>query len=49
LCKQEAINGANRVVDEDADDRKGGAGHLGKAFFSGKRNPAILSSLPSSL
>lgn len=31
---QAAMDGANKEVDEDADDRKGGAGHLGKIFMS---------------
>lgn len=31
---QHALDGANVEVDEKAEDRKGGAGHLGKMFLS---------------
>jgi len=31
---QAAMDGANKEVDEGGDDRKGGAGHLGKCFLS---------------
>jgi lysyl-tRNA synthetase class 2 len=31
---KKAMEGANRVVDEDADDRKGGSGHCAKTFLS---------------
>jgi hypothetical protein len=31
---KKVLEGANKEVDEGAEERKGGAGHLGKCFFS---------------
>lgn len=31
---KKVLQGANKEVDEDADERKGGAGKLGKCFYS---------------
>ena len=31
---KEVMAGANKEVDENAEERKGGAGHIGKCFFS---------------
>eukprot|EP00730_Choanoeca_flexa_P019681 TRINITY_DN9620_c0_g1_i1.p2 TRINITY_DN9620_c0_g1~~TRINITY_DN9620_c0_g1_i1.p2 ORF type:complete len:234 (+),score=83.67 TRINITY_DN9620_c0_g1_i1:1810-2511(+) len=39
---EKAMEGANKVVDEDADDRKGGAGHLGKALFSCNKKQVVV-------
>lgn len=41
------MEGANKKVDPDAEDRKGGAGDLGKIFFSaGDKNLAMIAHLP---
>ncbi|EGD73497.1 flagellar associated protein [Salpingoeca rosetta] len=44
---QHALDGANVEVDEKADDRKGGAGHLGKMFLSANNDQlAIICHVP---
>lgn len=41
---KKVLEGANKEVDEGAEERKGGAGHLGKCFFSAG-DEAVRSSL----
>ena len=38
---EKALEGANRVVDEGADDRKGGASHVAKAFLSANTKQVV--------
>lgn len=45
-----ALGGANKVVDESGDDRKGGAGHLGKMLLSADdERCAIVAHVPEAL
>jgi len=47
---QALLDGANVVVDESAEERKGGAGDLGKAFLSaGDKQLAIIFHVPKEL
>lgn len=44
------LEGANKEVDPNAEDRKGGAGDLAKVFFSaGEKNLAMIANLPKEL
>jgi hypothetical protein len=47
---EKAIEGANKVVDEEADDRKGGAGDIGKIFLSANdQRCAVIAHVPKAL
>ncbi|KAK2078608.1 hypothetical protein QBZ16_003448 [Prototheca wickerhamii] len=47
---QSVIDGANAEVDESAEERKGGAGDIGKIFLSaGDKQLAIIAHVPKSL
>lgn len=47
---QAAMDAANKEVDAAAEDRKGGAGHLGKVFLSaGDKHVAIVAHVPQPL
>lgn len=44
------MDGANREVEEGAEDRKGGASHIGKMFLSANdKQVAVIAHVPSSL
>ena len=47
---EQCMKGANKEVEPDAEERKGGSGHIGKAFFSaGNKSLAIVTYVPPPL
>lgn len=47
---QQVVDGANTEVDESAEERKGGAGDIGKLFFSaGDKQLALICHVPQEL